>query len=178
MKNVLLLALALMLPIFVGCEVPELDIPETEEDRLGKVHMERNKQEMEEAKQASAEPAAQAETKPAETKPAAEAPAANEPKEFTNKDSKKGKKSRQAGGYLGAVGSARFTAENSMIINNIKHALNLYQAEHGRYPKTHEEFMEKIIKFNKIQLPELEADEEYFYDPEEPLVLKFRKKQQ
>ena len=44
-------------------------------------------------------------------------------------------------------------------------ALRLYEGANGHRPKTHEEFMEKIIKFNNIKLPELPAGQEYVYDP-------------
>lgn len=101
-------------------------------------------------------------------------PITSVPREFEAKDAKRGKKSRKAGGYLGAVAGARFYAEYEMVINQYKHALNLYWGTTGDYPKTHEEFMEKIIKFNKIQLPELEAGVEYIYDPEDHLLKVYR----
>lgn len=44
------------------------------------------------------------------------------------------------------------------------HAVALYHAEHGEYPKTHEEFMQKIIKANNMRLPVLPAGAEYQYD--------------
>ena len=53
---------------------------------------------------------------------------------------------------------------------NIKIALGTFMADNGRYPQTQEEFMEKIIAENGIQLPRLEPNEEYEYDPDE-LVL-------
>ncbi len=43
----------------------------------------------------------------------------------------------------------------------IYHALN-----DGQYPKTHEEFMEKIIKEYSVKLPELPEGAKYVYDPE------------
>jgi len=43
----------------------------------------------------------------------------------------------------------------------------LFAATEGRKPNSHEEFMNKIIKFNKIQLPTLPAGEKYVYDPQE-----------
>lgn len=48
----------------------------------------------------------------------------------------------------------------------IHHALELYKAENDRYPQTHEEFTEKIIKANNIQLPVLPAKMQYKYDVE------------
>lgn len=52
---------------------------------------------------------------------------------------------------------------------NVKHAIDLYEAEHGEKPKTYEEFMDVIIKKGKpdgIQLPMLPYYQEYGYDPE------------
>jgi len=95
------------------------------------------------------------------------APVPDEGREFTANDPLRGRRSRSVGGYAGAVFGARFWAEHQMIINQVKHALNLYWGEHGEYPQSHEEFMDKVIKFNQIQLPELMDNQEYFYDPEE-----------
>ena len=47
----------------------------------------------------------------------------------------------------------------------VKHALDLHKAYYGNAPKTHEEFMEKIIKENNIKLPELPEGHKYVYDP-------------
>jgi hypothetical protein len=54
---------------------------------------------------------------------------------------------------------------NSML--NIQHAIDLYQATNGAYPKDYNEFMEKIIKENQIALPTLPYYQEYGYDPKE-----------
>jgi hypothetical protein len=48
----------------------------------------------------------------------------------------------------------------------IEHALNLFNAEEGRYPNTHAEFMQRIIKANNLTLPQLAAGQEYQYDVE------------
>lgn len=48
----------------------------------------------------------------------------------------------------------------------VAHALNLYYAEHEKYPKDHAEFMEKIIKPNNIQLEALPEGYKYKYDVE------------
>ncbi len=61
-------------------------------------------------------------------------------------------------------GNAYVVAMGQTAINNIKHALDLYQAETGEYPRTYEEFMEKIIKANNIALPKLPPYQEYVYD--------------
>lgn len=46
----------------------------------------------------------------------------------------------------------------------IDHALGLYYATNGYYPKTYDDFMTQIIKANHIQLPVLPAGAEYQYD--------------
>jgi hypothetical protein len=45
--------------------------------------------------------------------------------------------------------------------------MDVYKAldPNGRGPKTHEEFMEKIIRANDIKLPELPSGHRYVYDP-------------
>jgi hypothetical protein len=64
-----------------------------------------------------------------------------------------------------AVGAYGPTMERISKIE-IDHAINLFQAENGRYPKDYDEFMEKIIKANNIQLPVLPAKGQYKYDEE------------
>ena len=46
----------------------------------------------------------------------------------------------------------------------IDHAIRLFQALEGRYPKDHDEFMTKIIRQNNIRLPALGAGKSYEYD--------------
>lgn len=53
----------------------------------------------------------------------------------------------------------------------IPHALQLYKAESGKGPQTHEEFLEKIIKPNQIHLPELPEGHSYKYDVEQELLM-------
>ena len=42
--------------------------------------------------------------------------------------------------------------------------MNLYKATNGGLPKTHDEFMEKIVKANSITLPTLPAGRSYEFD--------------
>ncbi len=44
--------------------------------------------------------------------------------------------------------------------------IRMYKATNGFAPKTHEEFMEKIIKEGQIKLPELPPGDRYIYIPE------------
>ena len=46
----------------------------------------------------------------------------------------------------------------------IDHALDLFNATEGRYPKDYNEFMKRIIKENNIKLPVLPGGAKYAYD--------------
>ena len=60
----------------------------------------------------------------------------------------------------------------------IADGLRMYKATNGSAPKTHEEFMEKIIKENQIKLPELPPGDRYIYIPEkEDLFVEHTQKQ-
>ncbi|HMP80630.1 MAG TPA: hypothetical protein PKD54_14340 [Pirellulaceae bacterium] len=48
----------------------------------------------------------------------------------------------------------------------INQAVRLFHAEHGRYPKSYDEFMEKIVRANNIELPVLPGNAKYQYDVE------------
>lgn len=49
-------------------------------------------------------------------------------------------------------------------IQQIDHAVNLFHASEGRYPKDYDEFMEKIVKANNIRLPVLPYGAKYQYN--------------
>jgi len=51
--------------------------------------------------------------------------------------------------------------------SQIEHAVRLFEAENGRYPKDYDEFMAEIIKKNNIQLPVLPGGLKYMYNEEE-----------
>ena len=61
-------------------------------------------------------------------------------------------------------GNAYVVAIGQIALGQIKQAVDLYQAENGRYPKDYNEFMEEIIKKNNISLPQLPPYQEYRYD--------------
>ncbi|MBS0264290.1 MAG: hypothetical protein JSS02_20295 [Planctomycetes bacterium] len=54
----------------------------------------------------------------------------------------------------------------SLAKTQVTHAIGLFQASEGRYPKDHDEFMERIIKENNIKLPVLPFKGRYVYDVE------------
>jgi hypothetical protein len=58
------------------------------------------------------------------------------------------------------------TKQRTELEIKIPHALNLYKAEHGHFPKTLEDFMRDIIEFNQVKLPELPAGHRYVYKAE------------
>jgi hypothetical protein len=67
---------------------------------------------------------------------------------------------------------AFFRTEQRVVFEiQIPHALNLYKALHGDFPKTQEEFMKEIVKANQLDLPELPAGNRYVYDPEKGELL-------
>lgn len=134
-----------------------------EAKKTAKVQQEKSAKEAEEraAQQAAAPPAAAEEAEPA-------------PLETVTARSPKKGQSLEGGGYLSVVTGTRFWAEHQLILDNVRHAMDLYQAEHGNFPKDQDEFMKNIIEANSIKLPELPEGYEYVYDTEEPLVLKMR----
>ena len=81
-----------------------------------------------------------------------------------------GRTLRQDGGDKTNIVNHQFQAMAHVIHETsrlqIKHAMNLFYATEGRYPKSHEEFMEKIIKANNIQLHKPVNTAEYQYDVE------------
>jgi hypothetical protein len=123
------------------------------------------------------QPATPAEQPAAPQERTIERPVVEEPQVVTAQTPRRGKTLHNQGSYLSAVGSARFTTEHKLIFGQVKQALDLYQAEHGEYPRSHDEFMAKIIEPNGIVLPELDEGYEYWYDPSERStaeMLKFR----
>jgi hypothetical protein len=59
-----------------------------------------------------------------------------------------------------------FTVRERVVFEiQIPGAMNLFNASEGRNPESHEEFMEKIIQFNNIKLPQLPPGQKYVYDP-------------
>jgi len=79
---------------------------------------------------------------------------------------KKGKKLEKHNGPLATPVKALFRTRQKLIFMKVDQALRLYQAEFGFFPKSQDVFMEKIIRANNIELPELPTDQRYEYDPE------------
>lgn len=109
---------------------------------------------------------------PVPAEPAAAAhPAANEePAEMVREKAEVGvgeKGNQLSDGLYSTPVKAYFRAKEQVAFNiQIPSTMQLYKAEHGRGPRTHEEFMEQIVKAGMIRLPELPAGHQYVYDPE------------
>lgn len=87
-----------------------------------------------------------------------------------------GAKGRDYGGagFITTPIQQYFRAESRINLLHMANTMKIYKAGHdNKGPKTQEEFMNVIIKENGIQLPELPAGDEYFYDPKtEQLMVK------
>jgi hypothetical protein len=67
---------------------------------------------------------------------------------------------------IAAPAKALFNTKERVVFEiQIPQAMQLFKATEGRMPKSHQEFMDKIITFNNIPLPELPAGHIYVYDP-------------
>jgi hypothetical protein len=67
-------------------------------------------------------------------------------------------------------GNVYVVAVDRIAAGNVKHAIDLYQASTGAYPKDFKEFMDEIIKPNQpdgIRLPALPYYQDYGYDEKE-----------
>ena len=106
-------------------------------------------------------------TQPAEIAPPP-APVQEPPKTLLKKAEKGvGKKGRGYGRGPVATPIASYFSMRERIAFEIQlpKAMQLFKADKGRAPNSHEEFMEKIIKASQINLPQLPEGERYLYDP-------------
>ncbi len=65
-----------------------------------------------------------------------------------------------------APAKAYFQIREKAAFLQVDQAINLYRGLEGRLPQSTEEFMEKIIRANNIQLPELAPGSRYVWDVE------------
>lgn len=79
-----------------------------------------------------------------------------------------GKRGRGYGPGLVTTPVATYWAAKEMIAFRVQipDAMRLYKAANGSAPKSHEEFMERIIKENNIRLPDLPPGQRYVYFPD------------
>jgi hypothetical protein len=80
-----------------------------------------------------------------------------------------GRKSQniKGSGYLPTLARTPHRVKESLNLSQATQALNFYKAmNEGRGPKTHEEYMKKVIKENDLKLPKLPEGQRYRYDPD------------
>jgi hypothetical protein len=81
-----------------------------------------------------------------------------------------GAQGRSLDGHAGLIvtpAKSLFAAKEKIVFEvAIPHALNLYNAAEGNYPRSHDEFMERVVRANNIVLPKLPEGNSYVYDPE------------
>lgn len=105
-------------------------------------------------------------TAPAGVVAAPESPAATVLEKAGVGSGKKGRSLDQHEGIVFTPAKTLFAAKEKIKFEiEIPHALQLYEALEGSAPKSHDEFIEKVIKANNIELPELPAGHKYVYDP-------------
>lgn len=65
-----------------------------------------------------------------------------------------------------------FAAKEQIAFNiQVPQALDLYKASEGRGPQSEQEFFDKVIKANNIQLPELPEGHKYVFDVEQQQLM-------
>jgi len=84
-----------------------------------------------------------------------------------------GRKGRNyGGGIITQPISSYFTVRDRIVMQQVDYNLKIFKAEHGRGPKSHEEFMEKVINANHLKLPEpYHYDDKFVYDPEKEMLM-------
>ncbi len=69
-------------------------------------------------------------------------------------------------GVLVTPAKTLFAARERVVFEiQIPQALQLFKASNGQPPASHDEFMQRVIAENAIQLPQLPAGQRYQYDP-------------
>lgn len=96
---------------------------------------------------------------------AAEAPAASTPAPAAPMKKVGDRPAPESGSYFGAIVGARRHAMN--VVDSIAwiQGVRSFKAEKGRKPKDNAEFMKGVVPVYELQLPHIEDDEEYVYDP-------------
>ena len=67
---------------------------------------------------------------------------------------------------FGSNVASLYRTKERISLQMIEYNMKLYKAEHEKAPKTHDEFMSKIIQAGMIKLPELKQGCYYEYNPQ------------
>jgi hypothetical protein len=123
---------------------------------------------------APASASAPATAKTPEPAPKAPEPAAK-PAETVQKKAEAGVGAKGRGYGTGPVATpvaSYFNMKERIAFDiQIPEAMKLFKATEGRAPKSHEEFMQAIIKANNIKLPDLPEGHRYVYDPKKEQLM-------
>ncbi len=71
------------------------------------------------------------------------------------------------GGIITEPISQYFRLQDRIKLQNIEHGVRIFQAQHGRYPASMQEFEDEILKPQQVKLPELPPGRKYVYDPQQ-----------
>ena len=71
------------------------------------------------------------------------------------------------GGIITEPISQYFRIQDRLKLQQLDYALKLYYAEHGRYPANMQQYIDEIARPNQVSLPDLPANREYVYDPQQ-----------
>lgn len=80
------------------------------------------------------------------------------------------------GGYISEPVSMYFNARELIYFQQMTKGMRFFEADKGRKPKSHEEFMKEIIEAYGVKLPELPAGQKYQYDPQKGELMVIRPK--
>ena len=165
MMRLFFLAVAMICCIgFLGCDFPEQKRPIS---APGGLDIDTGGS----AAQSPSEPAT-TDTSTAESKPVEPAPTEAR-KTAEVGDGKKGHYKEKFGRmsiFDTTIGTMYRTKEKLTYNVLIPHAMDLYKATNGYFPKTHEEFKREILDANNIKLPELKEGCRYEYNPEKAVM--------
>ena len=78
----------------------------------------------------------------------------------------------EVGGYMSSMAAAHRNSRERIESLGVTQAISFYYAEHGKYPKSHEEFMKKCWLPLQSPFPPIEPGYEYRYFPEDHQVYK------
>ena len=135
----------------------------------GQSEMDRMAQQLEQESAAKQQATEQADAAQQAAAPAAP-PAVEEPARIGDSDQNR----EETSNPLLAAAHAYVFAENRATIWQHQSAIKNFHAEHGFYPKSHEEYIKKIVDTELVILPPPDEGFEYWYRPDDPMNIWLR----
>ena len=155
------LVVAALAPATLGCNSGD-----SAPNGGGQSEMDRMAQELEQENAAKQRAAADAEA----AKQTATPTPVEEPARIGDSDQNR----EETSNPLLAAGHAYVFAENRATVWQHQSAIKNYHAEHGSYPESHEEYIEKIVERELVILPPPDEGYEYWYRSDDPMQLWLR----